>query len=552
MPSPNDTLEDLLRLVCENKSSEQLLSAWYWEGEHDTWHSGLRLCLIGFDQIACIRFADTCKLPPIRGVALMLAFLAGSAKRTEWVQYKIVQYLAALHCSGVGQAALPLALHACLAIEYFKDDDYIKSGLQGSLAASLSKIAPRDAIYHGLLALKAGNIRGLADCGVALQRLDLPLVRTGDLVAAVAINEAIGSPLKFDTKAMYSTASSAVRKTPRALPTEIVHQAPELDSRHYIFAKAGSPMPLHPIDICRVEDATFSGDLSKLGRPQFYTQVGDTCIADLSLGAQPFVEKSVVDLGAPLFIIDDVFSGKPNISHFLLDRVPRLLAYRRLPIVDAKLLLLETDVYFRDALHAIGVENFAIPVERRFSYRTPQLFLHSNAFANWDHPANLGNPQTLQQLRSAFGVPTAGPADRRIAISRSDANGRKMINWQEIEPVLRKHGYQSVVLSGMSFAEQRELFSRASHVTGVHGAGLTNILFAPVQACLLEILPPLVATSTYWMLANGIGHRYGSLIATDPVMPSPDYATWVHDPSYNDRDVWVDPAQLDASLAAMG
>jgi capsular polysaccharide biosynthesis protein len=263
------------------------------------------------------------------------------------------------------------------------------------------------------------------------------------------------------------------------------------------------------------------------------------------------VTEAVVELDVPLLVTADAFSGKSNICHFLLDQIPRLLAYRRLLPARAKLLLLDEAPYFRDAVRAAGVEDLAIPGERRFSYRTPQLFLHSNMFRNWDHPANLGNPQTLHSLRVAFGVPAEGSASRRLMISRSDADGRRILNWEEIEPVLARHGYETVVLSAMSFDEQRRLFSGASHVVGVHGAGLTNILFAPTQAKVLEILPPMVATSAYWMLATGIGQSYGALIGDDPELPRPDYATWVHNPTYNSRDLLVDVSRLEDCLRAM-
>ena len=43
----------------------------------------------------------------------------------------------------------------------------------------------------------------------------------------------------------------------------------------------------------------------------------------------------------------------------------------------------------------------------------------------------------------------------------------------------------------MSIIEQVELFRKASHVIAAHGAGLTNILFAPADARILEIRPEL-------------------------------------------------------------
>ena len=62
---------------------------------------------------------------------------------------------------------------------------------------------------------------------------------------------------------------------------------------------------------------------------------------------------------------------------------------------------------------------------------------------------------------------------------------------------------------------------------GVHGAGLSNAWFCRSgQARLLEILPPLCATSDYWKLAMAKGLRYDAFVADDPELERPDYATW--------------------------
>jgi hypothetical protein len=45
----------------------------------------------------------------------------------------------------------------------------------------------------------------------------------------------------------------------------------------------------------------------------------------------------------------------------------------------------------------------------------------------------------------------------------------------------------------LSVPEQVQLFRSASHVIAAHGAGLTNILFAPADVKILEIRPVLTS-----------------------------------------------------------
>jgi capsular polysaccharide biosynthesis protein len=553
MFSPQDGLLDRLKDICGQKSAADLLTGWFWINSGTCWAAPLRPYLATFDQIGCVQWAEAQKLTPLQGIALMLAFLGTSLQRNEWVHYNLVVYLKMLHQSGVAQAALPMALYSWLALEGFGPEDQGANLPREALAVSLQAISPRDAIRSGLLALRGGNFQGMRDCIPMLQQRGIaPKDGVFDLAAVSILNEKIGSPIEFHTQVAVSTANPSVRQIRCPLVEEVVHQAPAFgDTEHYIFAAAGVPVKLRPVDIVMVEDAVFSADLSKTGQPEFYTIAGNSCISDLSFGVRPFINNFVEQIDRPLLVTADAFSSNPNICHFLLDQVPRLLAYRKFMADAGAVLLIEKAAYFRDALRTAGVVDMVAPDQRRFSFRAPQLFLHSNMFRNWDHPANLGSPDTIRSLRQAFVSASTLTPRRRLVISRSDAVGRRILNWAEVQPVLAHHGYETVVLSGMSFDEQRLLFSGASHIVGVHGAGLTNILFAPADAKVLEILPPMVATAAYWMLANGIGQIYGALIADDPELPRPDYKNWKHDAAYNSRDLIVDPARLRACLRSM-
>jgi Capsular polysaccharide biosynthesis protein len=79
----------------------------------------------------------------------------------------------------------------------------------------------------------------------------------------------------------------------------------------------------------------------------------------------------------------------------------------------------------------------------------------------------------------------------RIFVSRKLAVKRHLINEDEFMPLLRKNNFRKVYLEKMSIMEQVELFRTASHVIAAHGAGLTNVLFAPAEARILEIRPEL-------------------------------------------------------------
>ena len=69
----------------------------------------------------------------------------------------------------------------------------------------------------------------------------------------------------------------------------------------------------------------------------------------------------------------------------------------------------------------------------------------------------------------------------RIYVSRKLAGKRHLSNEDEFLPLLKKYKFRKVYLEKMTIIEQVDLFRKASHVIAAHGAGLTNILFAPAD-----------------------------------------------------------------------
>jgi len=80
-------------------------------------------------------------------------------------------------------------------------------------------------------------------------------------------------------------------------------------------------------------------------------------------------------------------------------------------------------------------------------------------------------------------------SQQRIYVSRKLAVKRHLANEEEFLGLLKEHKFRKVYLEQMSVREQVELFRSASHVIAAHGAGLTNVLFAPADVKILEIRP---------------------------------------------------------------
>ncbi len=96
---------------------------------------------------------------------------------------------------------------------------------------------------------------------------------------------------------------------------------------------------------------------------------------------------------------------------------------------------------------------------------------------------------------------------KRIYISRQDARIRRIRNEAEVMAHLEKLGFESYTLSDMPLKEQARLFAGASVIITLHGAALTNLLYARPDATLVEIFPrrglPIFST-----LAEALGMQY--------------------------------------------
>ena len=122
-------------------------------------------------------------------------------------------------------------------------------------------------------------------------------------------------------------------------------------------------------------------------------------------------------------------------------------------------------------------------------------------------------PEILTWLRDTFAdLMISARKDRRIFISRAEevqASRRRLLNHEEIESIAKKHDFEVVALGKLSFAAQVGLFSGAAVIAGAHGAGFTNMVFAPVGTKLVELIGPKFSDSRWSMEFAGIAARSG-------------------------------------------
>ena len=172
--------------------------------------------------------------------------------------------------------------------------------------------------------------------------------------------------------------------------------------------------------------------------------------------------------------------------HLLTDLLPHLIEAPRNPVLVPEFMP-------RSFIEFLKQAQFEVKILSKRTVKVELLYIPEMSLPEWNSE-KINKIQTFFEIllprNSQAGSNGSIPLNR-IYVSRKLAVRRHMSNEDEFMPLLRKHNFRKVYLEQMTILEQVELFRTASRVIAAHGAGLTNVLFAPADARILEIRPEL-------------------------------------------------------------
>ncbi|PSL48327.1 uncharacterized protein DUF563 [Chitinophaga niastensis] len=221
--------------------------------------------------------------------------------------------------------------------------------------------------------------------------------------------------------------------------------------------------------------------------------------------------------------------------HWLTDALPRLLTagdwqnttsvilpkrYADKPYITQSLRMLQVEVIFYDPRRRVRVKELIVP-----SYTAPT--------GNY-------NKTLIQLIRDKFIQKSEHEINRKVYISRQKATKRKITNEDAVQAVLLRRGYEIHFFEDYSFEKQLEIMSRTKVLAGLHGAGLTNMLFMPPNGRILEL--------------RNEGDDHNNCFFSLASAVDQDYFYLVNQGSSRDTyiaDITVDTTQLDKVLQLM-
>lgn len=191
-----------------------------------------------------------------------------------------------------------------------------------------------------------------------------------------------------------------------------------------------------------------------------------------------------------------------NHSHWLTAHLPKLRLLQRRGELEHVILPAERNPVIDASLGMLGLD------PDRFTTYDPTRPLEV------DELTVLGTdrfrPELLQPVRSA--IHAAEPADdephRRVFISRAKSKGRRLVDEDEVWPLLRDAGFERTFMEDLTFAEQVRLMQETSVLLAPHGAGLTNMMFCRPGTHVVELADLSFPNPNFYALASAMGHAY--------------------------------------------
>ncbi len=218
-------------------------------------------------------------------------------------------------------------------------------------------------------------------------------------------------------------------------------------------------------------------------------------------------------------------SGEGNYWHFLNDMLGGRLRMLKECGVDENIPIVMSETlfsrpFFQEVLTRTTLGRRTFVLQRNELLRSEGIYY----FETSRH-----SRKAIEYVWNFLDVPVSNSkSNRRIFLARDSRVGRGITNMGEIEAVLERFDFEMVDTGQMSLDEQIEMFGGTRYVIGVHGAGLTNIMFRrKADLNLLEIFPPMSSYSLpklappplhYFWLARALDFGYGVMFGEADVL----------------------------------
>ncbi|WP_317897006.1 glycosyltransferase family 61 protein [Aurantibacillus circumpalustris] len=200
-----------------------------------------------------------------------------------------------------------------------------------------------------------------------------------------------------------------------------------------------------------------------------------------------------------VWIIDNWSNGY---FHWFTDALPRLIASEKIKHTSTVILPkeFEQNSYINDSLKLLNY---------KVHFYDQKIVVKELVLPSHTAPTGNYNKNIITSIRDRFYKNNKTIPHRNIFISRQKASKRKIINEIEVVELLKLYDYEIHFFEDYTLNEQIEIMSQTKSLIGVHGAGLTNMLFMSENGQVLELRNKNDALNNcYFSLASDLNHSY--------------------------------------------
>lgn len=202
--------------------------------------------------------------------------------------------------------------------------------------------------------------------------------------------------------------------------------------------------------------------------------------------------------------------GWDNYYHFFLDTLPMVLYWKTKGDSTIPWLIPDKMKNSKFVSEFLEIENVLegreVIYQKADEYilvRNKAVFIKRSRFKNEELNAMLD-----QVIRKVVDIKVT---DQKIFVVRHSK--RTLTNLKEIIDIAESHGFKIIEASKLTMKEQIRLFRGARYLIGLHGAGLTNMIFRKGLKCsVMEVFPKNKIPTHYWHLTKDFGFNYSYLI----------------------------------------
>ncbi len=193
--------------------------------------------------------------------------------------------------------------------------------------------------------------------------------------------------------------------------------------------------------------------------------------------------------------------------HWLLEVMPSVV--HSASVVDSPTLLVADTAkpYVMEAAQALGLPIHLVP-SGEFVAAERVVFTSRPPVSGEAHPYNL---RLLADLAATGERATPDQSPARVFVSRRLDRARWIQSQEQLESLATRLGFEVLVAQDLNWIDQVDMFSRATSLAGLHGAGLANMAFMRPGASLIELFPGDMRNWCYARAAHSLGMRYSAM-----------------------------------------